>query len=157
PFRGGHIWLIAADESCLKEGHCTPKRVTREAALYGGLSFTPDGQSIVATRADWKHGHQLIEYEPLTFINWPTQAGPPTSPRAPRRALVQIGLADGRIRSVAGSDALPGPYEHIGDAMTFSRDGQKLWRNDRSASSMIETDLQSGQSRVVFRLKTEAD
>lgn len=157
PFRGGHIWLIAADESCLDQGRCTPKRVTREAALYGGLSFTPDGHSIVTTRAGWKHGHQLIEYEPLNFINWPTQAGLPAPARAPKRALVHIGIADGRIRSLAGRDALPGPYEHIGDAVTFSRDGQKLWRNDRSAGSMLETDLQSGRSRVVFSLKTEAD
>jgi imidazolonepropionase-like amidohydrolase/Tol biopolymer transport system component len=41
---GGHIWKAAAD------GRTPPVRLTRVAALYYNLAWSPDGQRIVATR-----------------------------------------------------------------------------------------------------------
>lgn len=137
PLQGGHLWLVAADSACLERGACTPKQLTHEPALYGGLSFTPDGRSILTTRADWRHGRELIEPRSTPGLE-------------PGRELVRVAIPSGKVVRVAGGDAVPGKLEHIGDTPGFSRDGRLVARYDRDAQKMIETDLTSGTSRTLF-------
>jgi Tol biopolymer transport system component len=61
---GGHIWKIRAD------GSGSPQQLTRVAAYYRDLNFSPDGSRIVAIRGP-RQGHveQLDEWDSKP-VNW---------------------------------------------------------------------------------------
>ena len=74
---GGHIWRIASD------GSGAPQRLTEHAAFYTDLSWTPDGERLVAMRGnEWVRHQTFSEFggldTPMEFVHLPATGGPVT-------------------------------------------------------------------------------